>query len=167
MQDCFWPERLAKSVSTRLNKARKQPVFVTTMNRPFSAIPKGWQAVLLALACLALAQSAFGAVEPEARRDSTVEAVECVTLRVVNIATESIVEIQDAFADIFHQFYEPYRRRQKQRRKGPFYRPGPAAAWQSRFSEPAKCGNSRKITGIFIGPRPGLLRRLTVANAHE
>jgi serine protease Do len=50
--------------------------------------------------------------ELDVRRDATVEAVEKVMPSVVNIATETIVEIRDPFSELFQQFFQPYHHRQ-------------------------------------------------------
>jgi S1-C subfamily serine protease len=52
------------------------------------------------------------AAEVDARRDSTVEAVERVLPSVVNIATATIVRRGDPFEDMWNQFWDPYHRRQ-------------------------------------------------------
>ncbi len=64
------------------------------------------------LAALAtLASWSVLAAEPDVRRDATVEAVERVMPSVVNIATETIVEIRDPFTEMFQQFFQPYHQR--------------------------------------------------------
>lgn len=45
--------------------------------------------------------------EVDIRRDATVEAVKAVMPCVVNIGTESLVEVNDPFEDLFRQFYGP------------------------------------------------------------
>jgi serine protease Do len=50
--------------------------------------------------------------ELDVRRDTTVLAVEQVMPTVVNIATETIVQVRDPFSDLFRQFWDPYHRRQ-------------------------------------------------------
>lgn len=45
--------------------------------------------------------------EPDIRRDAIVEAVHEVMPCVVNISTESLVEVNDTFEDLFRQFYGP------------------------------------------------------------
>jgi serine protease Do len=50
--------------------------------------------------------------EFDVRRDATVLAVEQVMPCVVNIATETIVQVRDPFSELFRQFYDPYHRRQ-------------------------------------------------------
>jgi len=52
------------------------------------------------------------APEPDVRRDATVAAVEKVMPAVVNIATETIVNVRDPFDDLLRQFFDPYHRRQ-------------------------------------------------------
>jgi serine protease Do len=63
---------------------------------------------LLAWAPAAWAQLAEGDI----RRDATVVAVEKVMPSVVNIATETIIQVRDPFEDWFRQFWGPYHRRQ-------------------------------------------------------
>jgi serine protease Do len=46
------------------------------------------------------------------RRDATVEAIERVMPSVVNIATETIINVRDPFEDMIRQFFDPYHRRQ-------------------------------------------------------
>ena len=58
-----------------------------------------------------LAASRVLGVEQDVRRDATVEAVEKVMPSVVNIATETIVEIRDPFTELFQQFFQPYHRK--------------------------------------------------------
>jgi serine protease Do len=52
------------------------------------------------------------AADNDVRRDATVLAVEKVMPSVVNIATETIIQIRDPFEDFFRQFWGPYHRRQ-------------------------------------------------------
>ena len=47
----------------------------------------------------------------DVRRDATVAAVERVMPAVVNIATETVVEINDPLEDLFREFFNPYYRR--------------------------------------------------------
>jgi len=47
----------------------------------------------------------------DVRRDATVAAVERVMPAVVNIATETLVEINDPLEDLFREFFNPYYRR--------------------------------------------------------
>jgi serine protease Do len=70
-----------------------------------------------ALAALGLAWLIFplasrAATEPEAdvRRDAAVRAVEKVLPSVVNISTETIVEVRDPLEDLFRDFFGPYYR---------------------------------------------------------
>ena len=56
---------------------------------------------------------AFGAVEADARRDATVDAVEGVMPSVVNIGTETIVESNDSFEQMLREFWGPYYRRRQ------------------------------------------------------
>ncbi len=64
--------------------------------------------------CLWLGQpgTAVAAVEPDIRRDATVEAVERVMPSVVNIATETIIQVRDPFEDLLRQFFDPYHSQQ-------------------------------------------------------
>jgi len=66
----------------------------------------------LAGACLIfIAQPILAqAPEPDVRRDATVAAVEKVMPAVVNIATETIVNVHDPFDDLLRQFFDPYHR---------------------------------------------------------
>ncbi|MDB6067899.1 MAG: 2-alkenal reductase [Pedosphaera sp.] len=50
--------------------------------------------------------------EPDIRRDATVRAVEQVMPAVVNIATETIINVRDPFEDMLRQFFNPYHQRQ-------------------------------------------------------
>jgi len=52
------------------------------------------------------------APEPDVRRDATVAAVEKVMPAVVNIATETIVNVHDPFDDLLRRFFDPYHRHQ-------------------------------------------------------
>ena len=63
---------------------------------------------MLGWAPRACAQTAEGDV----RRDATVVAVEKVLPTVVNIATETIIQVRDPFEEFFRQFWGPYHRRQ-------------------------------------------------------
>jgi S1-C subfamily serine protease len=49
---------------------------------------------------------------PDIRRDATVEAVERVLPSVVNIATETMIQVRDPFEDMLRQFFDPYHRQQ-------------------------------------------------------
>ena len=62
---------------------------------------------------LGLTSPAFGAVEADARRDTTVEAVEQVMPSVVNIGTETIVESNDPFEQMLRDYWGPYYRRRQ------------------------------------------------------
>jgi serine protease Do len=62
------------------------------------------------LGCGLLAVLARGA-EPDVRRTPTVEAVARVLPAVVNIGTETIVEVRDPFEELLREFWEPYYRR--------------------------------------------------------
>jgi S1-C subfamily serine protease len=73
-----------------------------------------WLTVWLLAGCVlgfaprACAQTAEGDI----RRDATVLAVEKVMPTVVNIATETIIQVRDPFEEFFRQFWGPYHRRQ-------------------------------------------------------
>src|SRR5205809_5759012 len=49
--------------------------------------------------------------EPDVRRDATVEAVQRVMPAVVNVATETVVEVHDPIEQLFRDFFDPYYRR--------------------------------------------------------
>ncbi len=66
--------------------------------------------VAMALACAVLARPVRA--ETDVRRDATVEAVERVLPSVVNIATETVINIRDPFEDLLRQFFDPYQQRQ-------------------------------------------------------
>jgi len=65
---------------------------------------------LLGLFLLAAPAVPSRSAEADVRRDATVEAVERVMPSVVNIATETIIQVRDPFEDLLRQFFEPYRR---------------------------------------------------------
>jgi serine protease Do len=67
---------------------------------------------ILGIAAICLVTAPLFAAEPDVRRDATVEAVERVMPSVVNIATETLVEIRDPFDVFFGQFFNPYHRQQ-------------------------------------------------------
>ena len=68
---------------------------------------------LLAGCLLAGAPGARGqAADTDVRRDATVLAVEKVLPSVVNIATETIIQVRDPFEEFFRQFWGPYHRQQ-------------------------------------------------------
>src|ERR1700752_1996649 len=74
------------------------------------ASPRLW--IIRAVAALAVIGCA-GVVrgsEPDVRRDATVEAVERILPSVVNIATETVINIRDPFEEMLRQFFDPYRR---------------------------------------------------------
>jgi serine protease Do len=84
---------------------------IMQMNR---ASRRGRLAVWLAAGCLAAGVPARAqAAEPDVRRDATVQAVEKVLPSVVNIATETIIQVRDPFEDWFRQFFGPYYRLQR------------------------------------------------------
>ncbi len=69
--------------------------------------------LLVAGCLLAGALSARGqTVANDIRRDAAVLAVEKVLPSVVNIATETIIQVRDPFEEFFRQFWGPYHRRQ-------------------------------------------------------
>lgn len=72
-----------------------------------------WLGLAAAVLCLNLALPAVGGAEPDVRRDAVVAAVEKVMPSVVNIATETLVEIRDPLDDLFYDFFG-YRRRTPQ-----------------------------------------------------
>ena len=51
------------------------------------------------------------APEPDVRRDAVVEAVQKVMPAVVNVATETLVEVRDPIEQMFRDFFDPYYRR--------------------------------------------------------
>ena len=63
---------------------------------------------VLTLGWLVTASNSY-AVEEDARRTTTVRAVETSLPSVVNIQTEVLVERRDFFSEFFHEFYRPYR----------------------------------------------------------
>lgn len=73
-----------------------------------------WLAALLLAGCaLVWAPSARGrTAEADVRRDATVLAVEKVLPSVVNIATETIIQVRDPYEEFFRQFWGPYYRQQ-------------------------------------------------------
>ncbi|MEI6779980.1 MAG: trypsin-like peptidase domain-containing protein [Verrucomicrobiota bacterium] len=69
--------------------------------------------VLLAGCLLAGALGAGGqTAESDVRRDATVVAVEKVMASVVNIATETVIQVRDPFEELFRQVWGPYHRQQ-------------------------------------------------------
>ncbi len=66
-----------------------------------------WGCGLILAATAALAAT----TGPDVRRTPTVEAVAAVLPAVVNIGTETIVEVRDPFADLLREFFDPYYRR--------------------------------------------------------
>ncbi len=69
-----------------------------------------WALVLGAY--LIFAPTLLAAPETDIRRDATVQAVERVMPCVVNIATETIIQIRDPFEEMLRQFFDPYHRQQ-------------------------------------------------------
>jgi len=49
--------------------------------------------------------------EPDIRRDATVEAVQRVMPAVVNVATETVIQVHDPIEQLFRDFFDPYYRR--------------------------------------------------------
>src|SRR5690348_12068762 len=49
--------------------------------------------------------------ETDVRRDATVEAVQRVMPAVVNVATETVVQVHDPIEQLFRDFFDPYYRR--------------------------------------------------------
>src|SRR5690242_18655269 len=76
------------------------------------------QTVLRCAWMLSLAPCLYSSVvqgaEPDVRRDATVDAVERVMPSVVNVATETIVQIRDPFEEMFSQFFGSGRRQSSQ-----------------------------------------------------
>src|SRR6185295_214396 len=62
----------------------------------------------------AVLTAAAPAPEADIRRDAIVTSVERVMPAVVNIATETLVEVRDPFSDVFQEFFGPYQRRRVQ-----------------------------------------------------
>ena len=52
----------------------------------------------------------------DVRRDATVSAVELAMSSVVNIATETLVNVRDPFEEFFQEFWTPYHQQQQQQR---------------------------------------------------
>lgn len=78
------------------------------ISRRGARVAVGW------LAVWALLASAVGAPIPaglELRRDATVEAIARVLPSVVNIGTETVVEVNDPFDQMLREFWGPYYRR--------------------------------------------------------
>jgi S1-C subfamily serine protease len=67
----------------------------------------------LFLSALVSPQNGSGSESRDIRRDSTVEAVEKVLPSVVNIATETMVQVQDPFEELFNPFFGPYHRKRE------------------------------------------------------
>ena len=71
----------------------------------------GWVLLLLLLAGgSGLEGRVFGA-EPDVRRDAAVVAVERVLPSIVNISTETVVQVRDPLEELFRDFFGPYYRR--------------------------------------------------------
>ncbi|MBK9138373.1 MAG: trypsin-like peptidase domain-containing protein [Verrucomicrobia bacterium] len=69
-------------------------------------------AIVAVVLCLARdGHAAAQAAEADPRRDATVEAVIRVMPSVVNIATETLVEVRDPFEEMLRDFWGPYYRR--------------------------------------------------------
>jgi len=63
--------------------------------------------ILALAATLSFSVPSVVLADVDIRRDATVEAVKAVMPCVVNIGTESLVEVNDPFEDLFRQFYGP------------------------------------------------------------
>ena len=85
------------------------------MKRNFLTLKYGLGCLSVAgvILCASVPQ-AFAEDAPDIRRDATVKAVEKVMPSVVNIATETLVQVQDQFEDFFNPFFAPYYRRAPQ-----------------------------------------------------
>jgi len=68
--------------------------------------------LLMILIAAATVPATAWAEVADVRRDATVEAVERVMPSVVNIATETIIQIRDPFEEMLRQFFDPYHRQQ-------------------------------------------------------
>ncbi|MBI3191923.1 MAG: trypsin-like peptidase domain-containing protein, partial [Pedosphaera parvula] len=79
---------------------------------PLRRVPP-WFGLVAAALVLPLALVAVPGAEPDVRRDAVVTAVEKAMPSVVNIATETIVEVRDPLDDLFYDFFG-YRRRTPQ-----------------------------------------------------
>src|SRR5438034_11497231 len=77
----------------------------------WKSLPKPERATASLMLGFALSLPAFGAVETDARRDTTVEAIERIMPSVVNIGTETIVEYNDPFEQMLREYWGPYYRR--------------------------------------------------------
>jgi S1-C subfamily serine protease len=66
---------------------------------------------VLLLAGLAVGPRAEAGTEPDVRRDAAVQAVERVLPSIVNISTETLVEVRDPLEALFQDFFGPYYRR--------------------------------------------------------
>lgn len=60
---------------------------------------------------LAICAAAAATPTPDIRRDATVEAVQRVMPAVVNIATETVLQVRDPLEQLFRDFFDPYYRR--------------------------------------------------------
>ena len=60
--------------------------------------------------CL-FAATSLAQAEIDVRRDATVEAVQRVMPAVVNVATETVIEVHDPIEQLFRDFFDPYYRR--------------------------------------------------------
>lgn len=81
------------------------------MMRNFELGKRDWRRWTALALGAALTASALAATEPDPRRDATVEAVAKVMPAVVNIGTETIVQVRDPLAGLFEEFWGPYYRR--------------------------------------------------------
>jgi serine protease Do len=79
-----------------------------------------WPALLLACALLvaAVQTTANAAADGDVRRDATVRAIEEVMPSVVNVSTETIVEVRDPLENVFKDFFGPDWGRRSQKSLG-------------------------------------------------
>src|SRR5688572_25661397 len=66
--------------------------------------------VRISLACLLLA-ACLAQGETDVRRDAVVDAVQRVMPSVVNVATETVIQVRDPLEQLFRDFFDPYYRR--------------------------------------------------------
>ena len=63
------------------------------------------------LSCCLLLTTLLGGADTDIRRDATVEAVQQVMPCVVNVATETVIQVHDPIEQLFRDFFDPYYRR--------------------------------------------------------
>src|SRR5687767_15876428 len=64
------------------------------------------------IVCICLLLGAgLARAETDARRDATVAAVQRVMPSVVNVATETVIQVRDPLEQLFRDFFDPYYRR--------------------------------------------------------